>query len=60
MKKIVGVAVAFAALVACGGEKKPEMSNQVLHANAPDWVNRGSGAFGGEKGKLFYGVGIAS
>jgi hypothetical protein len=60
VKKIVGVAVAFAALVACGGEKKPEMSNQVLHANAPDWVNRGSGAFGGEKGKLFYGVGIAS
>lgn len=62
MKKIIsGIALASSfALVACGGEKKPEMSNQIQHANGPDWVNRGSGAFGGEKGKVFYGVGIAS
>jgi len=60
VKKVIGLATVAAALFACGGEKKPEMSNQVLHANAPDWVNRGSGAFGGEKGKVFYGVGIAS
>ena len=60
MKKVIGIAVVAAALVGCGGEKKPEMSNQILHANGPDWVNRGSGAFGGEKGKTFYGVGIAS
>ena len=60
MKKVIGIATVAAALFACGGEKKPEMSNQVLHANAPDWVNRGSGAYGGEKGKVFYGVGIAS
>lgn len=26
----------------------------------PDWVTKGSGAFGGEKGKAFYGVGLAS
>ena len=59
MKKILGMAtLAFA--MACGGGNKPEMSNQVLHANGPDWVNRGSGAFGGDKGKVFYGVGIAS
>jgi LPP20 lipoprotein len=60
VKKVIGIAVAAAALAACGGGKKPEMSNQILHANGPDWVNRGSGAFGGEKGKIFYGVGIAS
>src|ERR1700720_4080124 len=54
------MALASFALVACGGEKKPEMSNQIQHANGPDWVNRGSGAFGGEKGRIFYGVGIAS
>ena len=58
MKKILGIAMA-AAMLACGSDK-PQMSNQVLHANGPDWVNRGSGAFGGEKGKIFYGVGIAS
>ena len=60
MKKLMGMAMVAAALTACGGEKKPEMSNQVLHANGPDWVNRGSGAYGAEKGKLFYGVGIAA
>ncbi len=60
MKKVIGMAAVAAALFACGGEKKPEMSNQILHANGPDWVNRGSGAYGGEKGKMFYGVGIAS
>ena len=58
MKKILGIAFA-SALMACGSDK-PQMSNQVLHANGPDWVNRGSGAFGGEKGRIFYGVGIAS
>src|SRR5260370_3381767 len=36
------------------------MPKQVVHANGPDWVNRGSGALGGDKGKVFYGVGIAS
>src|ERR1700694_6267256 len=51
--------MAVAALVACSG-KKPEMSNQVQRASGPGWVNRGSGAFGGDKGKMFYGVGIAS
>jgi hypothetical protein len=60
VKKVIGMAAMAAALVACGAEKKPEMSTQLLHSNAPDWVNRGSGAFGGEKGKIFYGVGIAS
>src|SRR5438067_10181600 len=58
VKKILGFAM-VAALAACGGSKQPEMSNQVLHANGPDWVNRGTGAFGGDKGKIFYGVGIA-
>lgn len=60
MKKILGMAMAAAVLGGCGGDNKPTPSNQVLHANGPDWVNRGSGAFGGEKGRVFYGVGIAS
>ena len=52
--------MAVATLFACGGDKKPQMSDQIQHANGPDWVNKGSGAFGGDKGKIFYGVGIAS
>jgi hypothetical protein len=60
VKKLIGSAVVIAALVACGGSNQPQMSNQVQHANGPDWVNKGSGAFGGDKGRVFYGVGIAS
>jgi len=59
MKKIVVMALSCAAVVACGTEKKPELSTQILHPNGPEWVNKGTGAFG-EKGKIFYGVGIAS
>lgn len=48
-------------LAACGGEKTAE--GQLAAGQAmveyPEWVNRGSGAFGGEK-KVFYGVGSAS
>src|SRR5258708_3881830 len=51
--------IAIVSLVGCSG-KKPEMSSQIQHAKGPDWVKRGSGAFGGDKGKMFYGVGIAS
>ena len=58
MKKIIGIAVAAAAGLACGTESKPEMSSQIQRANAPDWVSRGSGAFAIENGKIFYGVGI--
>ncbi len=58
MKKLIGL-MAVVVLAACG-DNTPQQSNQVLHANGPDWVNKGSGAFGGDKGKIFYGVGIAS
>jgi len=58
VKKIIGIAVAAAAGLACGAESKPEMSSQIQRANAPDWVSRGSGAFAIENGKIFYGVGI--
>lgn len=48
-------------LAACGGDKTAE--GQLAAGGAiveyPEWVNRGSGAFGGEK-KVFYGVGSAS
>jgi len=49
-----------AALPGCKSEKKPETANVVLHANGPDWVNAGTGAFADESGKTFHGVGIVS
>jgi hypothetical protein len=60
VKKILGFTM-VATLLACGGGgNKPDLSSQVQHANGPDWVYRSSGAFGSDKGKVFYGVGIAS
>jgi hypothetical protein len=56
---MVVLAVA-AALPGCKSEKRPETTNLVLHANGPDWVNGGTGAFADERGKSFHGVGIVS
>ncbi len=39
-----------------GCSKTPESA----FSQGPEWVYKGSGAFDVEKGKVFYGVGIAS
>lgn len=64
MKKLVSVmlAVAFVlgvALVggACGGGGNELMAT--TSSGAPAWVLKGSGAFTGDRGKAFYGVGSA-
>jgi len=46
-------AVALLASAGCSGKHK-------LVAGAPQWVNRGSGAFDDEGAKVFYGVGAVS
>ena len=60
MKKTLGMLAlaAATALTACGGGQV-KSNNGPTFAGGPDWVNKGSGAFGGEKGRVFYGVGIA-
>jgi hypothetical protein len=51
----LGIFAAAAVLGACG----PKKTDQPAVANAPDWVNKGSGAFKDENGKpAIYGVGI--
>jgi hypothetical protein len=55
------IALAFPA-AACGGQKTESgklSANDKTAVEYPEWVNKGSGAFGGEK-KVFYGVGSAS
>lgn len=48
-------------VVACGGGDtgKGQLTPQGPVVEYPEWVNKGSGAFGGDK-QLFYGVGSAS
>lgn len=48
--------VAAATLAACAGKTQPSAP---IASNAPEWVNKGSGAFKDASGKqVFYGVGI--
>ena len=55
LSKYAFAVVAVAAFAACSGPSKVSPIN----ANAPDWVNKGSGAFKDQSGKqVFYGVGI--
>jgi hypothetical protein len=51
-----------AAVAACGGGQQTnegQLSANTPVVEYPEWVNKGSGAFGGEK-KVFYGVGSAA
>lgn len=52
------VGLAFAA--GCASTKPMTAATPIQDIKSPDWVRKGSGAFGSDKGKVFYGVGIAS
>ena len=54
-----GLLVVLVGAAACGGGPTPMPTQSNLNGS-PDWVNKGSGAFKGEKGRVFYGVGISS
>lgn len=59
--KIVSLASMAVGLLACGGGNNQGNAPQHLAGiQYPDWVNKGSGAFGGESGRVFYGVGTVS
>lgn len=57
-RKIYILMVLSAVLAGCAGAPKGPTPIQDL--KAPEWVIKGSGAFGGEKGKVFYGVSSAT
>ena len=53
------------AMTACGSSSDTEKQLDSVPANLrgvqfPPWVTKGSGAFGGEEGRVFYGVGSVS
>jgi hypothetical protein len=55
MKKFL-FALSFVALIGCGHKQIPQNNNPI---QSPAWVTKGGGAFIGDFGKVFYGVGIA-
>ncbi|MBK8014142.1 MAG: LPP20 family lipoprotein [Deltaproteobacteria bacterium] len=62
MKRLALVLMVAAPMSACGGGGGTTQGQLTPHSQVveyPEWVNKGSGAFGGEK-KVFYGVGSAS
>ncbi|MBI3178741.1 MAG: LPP20 family lipoprotein [Deltaproteobacteria bacterium] len=62
--KILAVVAVGALAVACGGGPQKEVvknePSNLKGIDYPEWVTKGSGAFGGEQGRVFYGVGSAS
>lgn len=64
MNAIRWVAAAAVAMgvVACGGKDDTggNAPAQLQGIDYPEWVTKGSGAFGGEAGRVFYGVGSVS
>src|SRR3972149_9442386 len=58
---LVFMALVFGAvsLAGCAGKEKEAKFVQFQDLKAPEWVIKGSGAFGGSKGDVFYGVGSA-
>ena len=56
---VVAVLLSFGLLLMNGCASKPTPSADSA-ASGPGWVMKGSGAFDVEKGKVFYGVGVAS
>jgi len=57
---LVSSAILTLALAACGGSKKEPEAAPEAGIQFPEWVNKGSGAFGADGSKAFYGVGSAS
>lgn len=49
----------FLLLAGCGGKSKEVPRTEGTQPEKPAWVEKGSGAFGGEMEKAFYGVGSA-
>src|SRR3954454_16648411 len=56
-KFIFAGSMALLAAVGCGGKQQGEAPASMQGVDYPEWVVKGSRAFGGEAGRIFYGVG---
>jgi len=58
--KGIGLFVVALGLFLSGCSGVDKLTKEPLEQDKPAWIMKGSGAFGGEMGKVFYGVGSAS
>lgn len=58
--KIAVLSMIALGLAACGGGNTGNAPKHLQGVQYPDWVTKGSGAFGGEEGRVFYGVSSVS
>lgn len=54
------VPAVFLMIYGCAAESNLVKNTPVQSLGGPEWIMKGSGAFGGDKGKAFYGVASAS
>ena len=61
-RSTIGIVASMALmLIGCGGGRKEgDAPKNFKGVDYPEWVMKGSGAFGGEEGRVFYGVGSVS
>lgn len=57
---VISLALGLALVSGCASTKPMTSATPIQEYKSPDWVQKGSGAFGADKGKVFYGVGSAS
>jgi hypothetical protein len=60
IKSVILVSIAAMVFAACGKDEVKSEPANLKGIDYPEWVLKGSGAFGGEAGRVFYGVGSAS
>ena len=64
MKRLVKMCFVLVAgivlMTGCAGNKEITRATPIQDLDAPEWVVKGSGAFGSESGKVFYGVGSSA
>lgn len=57
---VIGMIVGLLLAAGCSSTKPMTAATPIQEYQSPEWVRKGSGASGGEKGRVFYGVGSAS
>lgn len=57
---VIGLMLGLVFAAGCASTKPMTAATPIQEYQSPDWVRKGSGAFGADQGKVFYGVGSAS